>query len=123
MCPSGTSWGIILLHIVPLHRLPCTEHRTAELPHLSADFMGEGSAEMVRLLLWELLLREPLCEEDDRDPERRKGCEKNSSKVRRSTGLRLSSPCSSETQALDSALRMGSGTCASCRSIARSSAT
>ena len=77
---------------------------------------------MVRLLLWELW-REPLCEEEERDPERKKGCAKNSSKVRRSTGLRRSSPCSSEAQALDSALRIGSGTCASCRSIALSSAT
>lgn len=90
--------------------------------HLSWGFRGEGSAEEVRLLDW-LLWREPLCEEPEREAERRKGCAKNSSKVRRSTGLRLSRPCSSAAQEADNAFRMGSGICASCRSIARSSAT
>ena len=90
--------------------------------HLSAGFMGEGSAEEVRLLDCELW-REPLCEEDERDPERRKGCEKNSSKLRRSTGLRRSRPCRRFVQAPDSCCFSGSGTVASPRSIARSSAT
>ena len=76
----------------------------------------------MRLLDW-LLWREPLCEEPEREALRRKGCAKNSSKVRRSTGLRRSRPCSSAAQEADSAFRMGSGICASCRSIARSSAT
>ena len=92
------------VHLVPEHRvmviwgegkLSWRNDKRAQddgdVPHLSAGFMGEGSAEVVRLLLWELW-REPLCEEEERDPERRKGCEKNSSKVRRSTGLRRSSP-------------------------------
>ena len=76
----------------------------------------------MRLLDW-LLWRDPLCEEPERELLRRKGCEKNSSKVRRSTGLRRSSPCSSAAQEADRAFLMGSGTCASCLSIARSSAT
>ena len=78
--------------------------------------------EEVRLLDW-LLWRDPLCEEPEREAPRRKGCAKNSSNVRRSTGLRLSRPCSSAAQEADSAFRMGSGICASCRSIALSSAT
>ena len=98
------------------------ERSSSRGAHLSWGFSGEGSAEEVRLLDW-LLWRDPLCEEPEREAARRKGCAKNSSKVRRSTGLRRSRPYSSATQEADSAFLMGSGICASCRSIARSSAT
>jgi len=107
---------------VPVSHTNTSTQNGKHATYLSAGFMGEGSAEDVMLLLW-LLWREPLCEEEDLDPERRKGCEKNSSNVKRSTGLRRSSPCSREMQALDSDLRMGSGTCASCLSIALSKPT
>lgn len=92
--------------------------------HLSRGLQGDGSAEEVRLLL-PLLWRDPppLWEDPERDPERRKGWQKNSSNVRRSIGLRRSRPCSSDVQAALRDLRMGSGTCASDRSMARSSAT